>query len=214
MDTLQLNRINELAREYLRLGIAKNTSDAVEKARFQLAFEKERAEPAESPYESLFNGTKRSERSETASSSEASASAGTGRREDLSPLDIKRDRYDEMVARLSELESSSERRERQQRGRIAELERALADQRGRMEPIERMIGQLRNEIEVLRQGAASARPEISPATAHGDHVSEPAAAGPVAAEGPISSTIEQTIKGRKISSADVAVDKIFYFGNR
>lgn len=206
MDTLQLNRINELAREYLRLGIAKNTSDAVEKARFQLAFEKERVEPAESPYESLFSD-KRSPSTRSADEPERSEEPEPQRGASLSPLDVRKDRYTEMRARIEELETGTERRGREQQGRIAELEQALAEQRARLEPIERTMQQLRDEVARLGAAQASRPAGTEEQAAH-------EASGAVAAEGPISSSIEQTIKGRKISSADVAVDKIFYFGNR
>jgi hypothetical protein len=186
MDTLQLNKINELAREYLRLGIAKGSSDAVEKARFQLAFEAQRTEPEPSPYDALFNARTRAERQ--SGPKDEAARTERAERAELSPLDLRKDRFDEFTARINEIEGSSEKAFRHQQSRIAELEENLAT--------------LRNEVSKLKT-----RPQApaQPVASHTSH--EPT-------EGPIATTIEQTIKGRTITSADVAVDKIFYFGNR
>ena len=181
MDTLQLNKINELAREYLRLGIAKGSSDAVEKARFQLAFEADRAEPEKSPYEALFGERGRAERSNEQTQDEPRAQREVG------PLDIRTDRFKEVTAKLDEIQGAYERAFRHQQSRIAQLEEGIT--------------QLRSEVTHLKS-----RPAPQPAA-------EPARENAVA-EGPIATTIEQTIKGRTITSADVAVDKIFYFGNR
>ena len=177
MDTLQLNKINELAREYLRLGIAKGSSDAVEKARFQLAFEAHRTEPEGGPYESFFGERGREPAQKREQPSE---------RTEPSPLDIKRERFDEFKQRLDEIQGAYERAFRHQQSRIAQLEEGISG--------------LRSQFAEL-----NARPPVAQPVREQPHES---------AEGPIATTIEQTIKGRTITSDDVAVDKIFYFGNR
>ena len=185
MDTLQLNKINELAREYLRLGIAKGSSDAVEKARFQLAFEAQRAEPEQSPYEALFDqrGNRRPQRD-----AREQNNAQTHERSEPSPLDIRTDRMKEIAAKLEEIQGAYERAFRHQQSRIAQLEEGMKG--------------MRSELTHLKNRPQSvAPPQTNQAPSH-----EP--------EGPIATTIEQTIKGRTITSDDVAVDKIFYFGNR
>ena len=179
MDTLQLNRINELAREYLRLGIAKSTSDAVEKARFQLAFEQKKPEPEASPYEVLF--AKQQEEKQREQKREEAP-------REISPLDNQRDRVSEVSAKLSTIQSETEQKLREQQSRIAQLEQTLSA--------------LRSEVDRLKS-APRAEPQTNPAVEEAKQE-----------RGPIASTIEQTIKGRKISSEDVSVDKIFYFGNR
>ena len=180
MDTLQLNKINELAREYLRLGIAKGSSDAVEKARFQLAFEAQRSEPEPSPYETLFN-----ERMERKAAEQREANVQQAEKKaELSPLDIRKDRFEEFSARLNALEGNHERTLRTQQSRIAQLEQTIESMRTQITSLS------------AQRSAPAQTPQREPV------------------EAPIASTIEQTIKGRTITSDDVAVDKIFYFGNR
>lgn len=193
MDTLQLNKINELAREYLRLGIAKGTTDAVEKARFQLAFETHKQPVSDSPYDSLF-ASRQKESSEQSQVHETRESLRDNPRE-LSPLDVKTTRIDAIEGRIGTLESHTQERLRTQQARIAQLEE--------------MLSSLKREIATVRDTAA--RAPTSQATAPQMRDFEPRV---VQNEAPIASTIEQTIKGRTISSADVSVDKIFYFGNR
>lgn len=192
MDTLQLNKINELAREYLRLGIAKGSSDAVEKARFQLAFEAQKAEPEKSPYEALFNERmkQQAERAEQQRSSHEPSRSQPVRQErpELSPLDLRKDRFEEFAAKLESIETTYERAMRTQQSRIAQLEQTLESMRSE-------IAHVKAQRLVAAQAPAPTRE-------------------PESRDGPIASTIEQTIKGRTITSDDVAVDKIFYFGNR
>lgn len=184
MDTLQLNKINELAREYLRLGIAKGTSDAVEKARFQLAFEQKKEAPTESPYESLF-AKEQSEQPQQRQQSEPQE------RRDVSPLDIKTTRFDAIEGRVGTLENDTRATLKSQQARIAQLEENLTS--------------LQRELSMIKAKQLVQQPAPAP---QAQAVEAPAQ------DGPIASTIEQTIKGRTISSEDVSVDKIFYFGNR
>lgn len=189
MDTLQLNKINELAREYLRLGIAKGSSDAVEKARFQLAFEKQHEEPKDSPYESLFGREQAESERETSERSEA-------REKTPSPLDARSDRFDALTNRVGSLENETQAKLRSQQSRIAQLEETIAS-------LKREISNVSAQAMQSAQRAEAARERSNVPDAN-----------PAARDGPIASTIEQTIKGRSITSDDVAVDKIFYFGNR
>jgi hypothetical protein len=181
MDAQQLNRINELAREYLRLGIAKSTTDAVEKARFQLSFDQSTPKKeSQSPYDVLFKGMpeqKESDRQET-------------QRQEQQPTPS----HDRLLQETRDMLRHHETRISSQFLEIIEQQKKeIESQRSRLLGLENEFAMLKRSI---RDSKESNQAADSPASAI------------------ISSTIEQTIKGRVVRADDVAIDKIFYFGNK
>lgn len=168
MDAQQLNKINELAREYLRLGIARNTQDAVEKARFQLSFQAPR-EKTETPYEALFSGLPKNtehtpENQNPEDRNEAIFAPPNKTHEQLTS-----------IQRLNE-----------------DHQRIIQDHQARIHHLEQSLASLRSEFQTMKR---------------------PAPEEPLPLQ-PITESIEQTIKGRNVTADEVAIDKIFYFGNK
>jgi len=210
MDAAQLNRINELAREYLRHGIAKSTTDAVEKARFQLSMEQKQKD-TENPYESLFTSMAPKPRENTmkieiTDADSREAAQNTTAREDS--------------------EGSGEYQSRKTAAMIRELEEKyngiIESHSNKVNALESEIAMLKSEIRAMKQGAAYHASQTGSAGEQPQKSPESPVVAPVQGSqstlpqenNMITKAIEQTIKGRTISAEDVSVDKIFYFGNR
>ena len=188
MDATQMNRINELAREYLRLGIAKNTTDAVEKARFQLSFEAKPNDESQGPYDVLFKGMPEPKQNIVVSNNH-------------NTQDNNHNSVQQTPVASQDNNTMEETRKliRQHEIRFTEQFMSLFDQqRKEMESYKARMLSLENELMFLKRK-------------HKEHTErQPEQQSAI----PISSTIEQTIKGRTVRADDVAIDKIFYFGKR
>ncbi|MFT4309737.1 MAG: hypothetical protein ACMXYL_04580 [Candidatus Woesearchaeota archaeon] len=188
MDATQLNRINELAREYLRLGIAKNTTDAVEKARFQLSFEAKPNNESQGPYDVLFKGMPEPKQNIVVRSS-PSTQENSSDNVQQTPVASQDNNAMEETRKLI----------RQHEIRFTEQFMSLFDQqRKEMESYKARMITLENDLMMLKRKQKE------------DTIKQPEQQSTI----PISSTIEQTIKGRTVRADDVAIDKIFYFGNK
>ncbi len=192
MDAVQLNKINELAREYLRLGIARNTTDAVEKARFQLSFEqKKEKNNEENAFESFFEKMK--EENKTNEENELKSEEIN---KDILGIQPKKDEYEKKIKLL---EDSIKNLENQ-------YVQIIDSQNSK-------IAMLENEVLVLKQELKLIKEQGLKNNIQKENEQRKLFETPNEKKG-ISKTIEQTIKGRKITAEEVAVDKIFYFGNK
>ncbi len=190
MDAVQLNKINELAREYLRLGIARNTTDAVEKARFQLSFEQKKEDKEENAFESFFEKMKE-EKEEIEEKTEEEIN------KDILGIQPKKDEYEKKIKLL---EDSLKKLETQ-------YVQIIDSQNSKITMLENEVLVLKQELKLLKEQ------NISKKDFEGFNEQRKLFETPNEKKG-ISKTIEQTIKGRKITADEVAVDKIFYFGNK
>ncbi len=189
MDAVQLNKINELAREYLRLGIARNTTDAVEKARFQLSFEqKKEKNNEENAFESFFEKMKEEKEESELKNEEIN--------KDILGIQPKKDEYEKKIKLL---ENSIKNLENQ-------YVQIIDSQNSK-------IAMLENEVLVLKQELKLIKEQGLKNNIQKENEQRKLFETPNERRG-ISKTIEQTIKGRKITAEEVAVDKIFYFGNK
>lgn len=194
MDAIHLNKINELAREYLRLGIARSTTDAVEKARFQLSFEQQKEKMKETPYENLFE--KMQEEKEKLKEDEEEIN------KDILGIQPKKN-FEEKIAKLEENFKKLEDQYLQ----------IIDSQNSKISLLENEILMLKQEINFLKKEKKNVF-EKNAVEKIKENVEEKPLQKTLIEKKGISKTIEQTIKGRKITAEEVAVDKIFYFGNK
>jgi hypothetical protein len=192
MDAAQLNKINELAREYLRLGIAKSTTDAVEKARFQLSFDTSTKKVTESPYDVLFKGMPEETQKPVYSENENMTQKAVNETITINNNNVDRQAILEETRNII----------RQHESRLSSQFMGLIDiHKKELEAQKAKILGLENDLMVLRRNIRDKENNQN------NEISSPA-------NTVISSTIEQTIKGRVVRADDVAIDKIFYFGNK
>ena len=200
MDAAHLHKINELAREYLRLGIATSTTDAVEKALFQLRMEKKQPARESTPYDVLFEKYK----AEKAQAEEARREEAVQTQDDLLPL------TPTPHEQLSQSEAYLLRQEI--RKLKDEWEKSLSQMREDYARLRDEYGRLAEEYAQLKAMLAQRQAEQS-------YAEQPQSEQAV---GRLSTSIAMqaekhayTIKGQPLPDADaVSVEKIFYAGKR
>ncbi len=199
MDAVHLNKINELAREYLRLGIARNTTDAVEKARFQLSFEQNNKQKSieDNAFESFFEKMKE-EKAENKTENLLENEENLNEiNKDILGIKPKKSKYEKKLILFEKTLKNLE----------DQYVQIIDSQNSKIALLESEISNLKQEIKLLKQQNFTREEQQSHQRKLSETPKENEKKG-------ISKTIEQTIKGRKITAEEVAVDKIFYFGNK
>jgi len=194
MDAQQLNRINELAREYLRLGIAKSTTDAVEKARFQLSFESAPKKENQSPYDVLFKGMPEAPQKPQSDREESVL-------EEQQSITSQNNEGIQAINNAKILEETRKMMRGHETRISSQFLELIEQQKKEMENQKSRLLSLENELAMLKRNIRDSKESAT--------TSNESPASQV-----ISSTIEQTIKGRVVRADDVAIDKIFYFGTK